>query len=161
MKTSSRCQLSPRRTLMPLQISSIVGTELLAPDSNGFIRDDDSTFGEKILDIREAHAEAVINLGGVADDFRREPIAVIARLVALHRTSLSVLRPKLTVPWGIQDIYAFVCNAGRDFSATVRFSISRCSKDWASESSASSSLLRSRAGGCIWPISPTELSIRS
>jgi hypothetical protein len=83
---------------MPLQISSIVGTELLAPDSNGFIRDDDSTFGEKILDIREAHAEAVINPGGVADDFRREPIAVIARLVALHRTSLSVLRPKLTMP---------------------------------------------------------------
>ena len=85
-------------TLMLLQISSILGTELLAADSNGFIRDDDSTFGEKILDITEAHAEAMTNPDGVADDFRREPMPVIVRLVALHRTSLSVLRPMLTMP---------------------------------------------------------------
>jgi hypothetical protein len=49
-------------TLMLLQISSILGTELLAPDSNGFIRNNNSTFGEKSLDITEAHAEAMTNL---------------------------------------------------------------------------------------------------
>jgi hypothetical protein len=90
-------------TLTPLQIPSIVGTELLAPDSNGFIRDDDSTFGETILDITEAHAEAMINPDGVADDFRREPMAMIAGLVALHRTSLSVLPPKLTMPLFVEN----------------------------------------------------------
>lgn len=37
--------------LMPLQFSDIVRTELLTPESNRFIRDDDSAFGEKILDI--------------------------------------------------------------------------------------------------------------
>src|SRR5215469_13475262 len=87
-------------TLTLLQVSSIVGTELLAPDSNGFIRDDNAAFGEKILDITEAHAEAMINPDGVADDFRGEPMAMIVRLIALHGTSLSVLRPKLTMPSG-------------------------------------------------------------
>ena len=37
--------------LTPLQFSGIVRTELLTPASNRFIRDDDSAFGEKILDI--------------------------------------------------------------------------------------------------------------
>jgi len=85
-------------TLTLLQVSSRVGTELLAPDSNGFIRDDNAAFGEKILDITEAHAEAMINPDGVVDDFRRKPMAMIVGLIAPHGTSLSVLRPKLTMP---------------------------------------------------------------
>jgi hypothetical protein len=36
--------------LTRLQFSRIVRTELLTPESNRFIRDDDSAFGEKILD---------------------------------------------------------------------------------------------------------------
>ena len=96
-RTARRFALIAETTLTPSQILSIVGTELLAPDSNGFIRSDDSMFVQKILDIAEAHAEAMINPDSVADDFRREPMAVTAILVSLHRISFSVLRPKLTM----------------------------------------------------------------
>ena len=44
----------PEAALTPLEFSGIVGTELLTPASDGVIRDDDSAFGEKILDVSEA-----------------------------------------------------------------------------------------------------------
>jgi hypothetical protein len=47
--------------LAALQISGIARTELLTPDSDRFIRDDDSAFGKKFLDISKAHAETTIN----------------------------------------------------------------------------------------------------
>ena len=43
-----------KAALTPLQFSGIVKTELPTPDSNRFIRDDDSPFREKILDVSEA-----------------------------------------------------------------------------------------------------------
>jgi hypothetical protein len=55
--------------LTTFQFSGIVGTELLTPDSNGFIRDDHSAFGEKILDIPEAQAETMVNPDSIADNF--------------------------------------------------------------------------------------------
>lgn len=58
-----------KATLTPLQISGIARTELLTPDSNRFIRDDDSAFGQKILNISKTQAETMINPNGVADDF--------------------------------------------------------------------------------------------
>jgi hypothetical protein len=58
--------------LTPLQFSGIVRTELSTPKSNRFIRDDDSAFGEKILDISEAQAETMVNPDGIADDFWRK-----------------------------------------------------------------------------------------
>ncbi len=70
--------------LTALQISDIARTELPTPDSNGFIRDDDSALGQKILDISKAQAETMINPDGVADDFWREPMSVIARPAVLH-----------------------------------------------------------------------------
>ena len=54
--------------LAPLQFSSIVRTELLTPVPNRFVRDNDSAFGEKILDMAEAQAETMVNPDGVADD---------------------------------------------------------------------------------------------
>jgi hypothetical protein len=60
--------------LTPLQSSGIVRTELLTPESNRFIKDDDSTFSEKILDISEAQAEMMVNPDGIADDFWRKAI---------------------------------------------------------------------------------------
>src|ERR1019366_6181062 len=82
-----------KATLTPLQFSGIVRTELPTPDSNRFIRDDDSPFHEKILDISEAQAETMVNPDCIADDFWRETMAVIARPVVLHRTSVSVRCP--------------------------------------------------------------------
>jgi hypothetical protein len=79
--------------LAPLQLSSIVRTELLTPVPNGFIGDDDSAFGEKILDISEAEAETMVHPHGIADDFWRETMTVIARPVLLHETSVSVRCP--------------------------------------------------------------------
>src|ERR1700686_4800426 len=61
-----------KAALTPLQFSGIVRTELPTPDSNRFIRDDDSPFGEKILDISEAQAETMVNPDGITDDFWRE-----------------------------------------------------------------------------------------
>jgi hypothetical protein len=80
-------------TLTLLQISGIARTELLTPDSNRFIRDDDSAFGEKIFDISETQAETIVNPDHIADDFRREPMTIIPRPVAFHATSLSVSNP--------------------------------------------------------------------
>jgi hypothetical protein len=51
--------------LTPLQFSGIVRTELLTPEPNRFIRDDDSAFGQKILDISEAQAESMVNPDGI------------------------------------------------------------------------------------------------
>ena len=65
--------------LTPLQFSGIVRTELLTPESNRFIRNDDSAFGEKILDISEAEAETMVNPDGIADDFWRVTMTVKAR----------------------------------------------------------------------------------
>jgi hypothetical protein len=67
--------------------------QLLTPESDRFIRDHDSPFGEKILDISEAQAETMVNPDGIADDFWRETMTVIARPVLLHGTSVSVRYP--------------------------------------------------------------------
>jgi hypothetical protein len=79
--------------LAPLQFSGIVRTELLTPDSNRFRRDDDSAFGEKILDISEAQAEAMVNPDRIADNFWRETTTVIARPAVVHGASVSVRCP--------------------------------------------------------------------
>jgi len=65
--------------LTPLQFSGIVRTELLTPDSDCFIRDDDSALGEKILDVSEAQAETMVNPDSIADDFPRETVVIIGR----------------------------------------------------------------------------------
>jgi hypothetical protein len=79
-----------KAALAPLQFSGIVRTELLTPESNRFIRDDDSTFGEKILNVSEAQTETMVIPDGIADDFWRETMTVIARSVVLNGTSISV-----------------------------------------------------------------------
>jgi hypothetical protein len=79
--------------LKPLQFPNIIGTEFLTPQPNRLIRDDDSPLGKKILHISEAQAEAMVNPDRVTDDFGRETIARVPRVVALHRPSLSGSRP--------------------------------------------------------------------
>ena len=82
-----------KAALPPFQFSGIFRTELLRPESNRFIRDDDSPFGEKILDISEAQAETMVNPDGIADDFWSETMTVIGRPIVLHGTSVSVPCP--------------------------------------------------------------------
>jgi hypothetical protein len=57
--------------------------------------------GIKILDISEAQRESMVNPDGIADDFWRETMTVIARPIVLHGTSVSGT-PKLTMPRRVQ-----------------------------------------------------------
>ena len=80
-------------SLSSLQFPSIVRTELLTPLPDRLIGHDDSPLGEKILDISEAQAEAMVSPDRIADDLGRETIAGVTRPIALHGTSLSVSCP--------------------------------------------------------------------
>ncbi len=77
-------------SLFLLKTSGIVGSEFPAPLSDGFVRNNDSAFGQKIFNITEAQTEAMIDPYGIADDFRRETVSVVAGSGALHEMSLSV-----------------------------------------------------------------------
>ena len=74
----------------------IVGSEFPAPLPDGFVRNNDSTFCQKIFNITEAQAEAMIDPYGVADDVRREAVSVVTGLGAVHEMSLSVGLPELS-----------------------------------------------------------------
>ena len=76
-------------TLAPFECPSIVRTELLTSMSNGLIRDDDASLGQQVFDIAKAQTETVIKPDSVADDFGREPMAVIARTAGFHGASLA------------------------------------------------------------------------
>ena len=76
--------------LFLLKTSGIVGSEFPAPLPYGFVRNNYSAFGQKIFNITEAQTEAMIDPYGVADDFRRETVSVVAGSGALHEMSLSV-----------------------------------------------------------------------
>src|SRR5215472_10249979 len=77
-------------TLFLLQTSGIVGSEFPAPSPDGFIRNNDSAFGQQIFHIPEAQTEAMIDPHGVADDFRRDTVSVVTASGALQEMSLSV-----------------------------------------------------------------------
>jgi hypothetical protein len=55
-------------SLSSLQSPGIVETELLTPLPDGFIGYDDAALGEKIFDIPETQAEAMISPHRIADD---------------------------------------------------------------------------------------------
>ena len=84
----SACPSEP--TLTPLQFPRIVGTELQTPAPDRLIRHDDSPFAEKILDISQAQAEAMVRSDRIANDLGRKTIAIATRPIALHGISLSV-----------------------------------------------------------------------
>jgi hypothetical protein len=73
-----------------LKTSGIVGSEFPAPLSDGFVRNNDSAFGQKIFHITEAQTEAMIDPYGIADDFRREAVSAVTGSGAVHEMSLSV-----------------------------------------------------------------------
>jgi hypothetical protein len=76
--------------LFTLKTSGTIGSEFPAPLSDGFVRNNNSAFGQKIFNITEAQTEAMIDPYGVADDFRRETVSVVTGWGALDEMSLSV-----------------------------------------------------------------------
>ena len=71
-------------TLSALQPPGVVGAKLPAPLSNGFVRHDDASLGQQILDIPEAQTVSVVQPHGVADDFRRKAMPKVAGSSRVH-----------------------------------------------------------------------------
>ncbi len=70
------------------EFSSIVRPKLLTPLPNRFIRDGDPTFGEEFFDFTKAEAEPMVEPDGVADNFRRKAMTLVAGCVGFHHASL-------------------------------------------------------------------------
>jgi hypothetical protein len=66
-------------SLASAQFASIGGTEFLRPLPDRLIGHDDPPLGEKILDLSEAQAEAMVSPDRLADDLGRKPIAPVTR----------------------------------------------------------------------------------
>jgi len=65
-------------TLSLLEPTSILGTELPAPLSDGLVGDHDSPLCQEIFDISQAQAEAVVEPNGMADYLRWESVSAVA-----------------------------------------------------------------------------------
>ena len=76
-------------TLSPPQPPRVVGAELSAPLSNGFVRHDDASVGQEIFDISEAQAIPVVDPHGVADDVRRKAMPRVAGSTSCHSDIVS------------------------------------------------------------------------
>ena len=64
--------------------TALVGAEFPAPLPNDFVRHDDSSFGQQILNIPEAHAVSVVEPDGMADDFGRKAMPKVAEPASVH-----------------------------------------------------------------------------
>ena len=82
-----------KATLFSLQTLRIAGSELSAPLADGFERNEDAAFSEKIFNIAETHTETVIEPHGITDNFRWESVSAIAGSDGPHGQSLSVDYP--------------------------------------------------------------------
>jgi hypothetical protein len=69
-------------TLLPSQRPSVLRSELPTPEADGFVRNDDATFGQQILNIAETQCESVVQPDGVADDLGRKSVTFVAGLHA-------------------------------------------------------------------------------
>jgi len=71
-------------TLAALQPPRVVRAELPAPLPNGFVRHDDASLGQQVLDIPEAQTVSVVQPDGVADDVRRKAMPKLAGSTRMH-----------------------------------------------------------------------------
>ena len=71
-------------TLSAFQAPRVVRAELPAPLPNRFVRDDDASFGQQILDIPEAETVSVVEPHGVADDVGRKAMPEVAGSTRCH-----------------------------------------------------------------------------
>jgi len=56
-------------SLSSFELPRVLGSEFLAPLSDGFIRDGDPTFGQEFFHFTEAEAESIVEPDGVTDNF--------------------------------------------------------------------------------------------
>ena len=70
-------------SLSALESTGVFRPEFDAPKSDRFIGNRDAALSQQILNISKAHAESVVEPDGVADDFGRKSISVVARRLAV------------------------------------------------------------------------------
>ena len=87
-KSSSRCQVSPKRPCRRLSVRALLGAELLTPLSDGLVGDYDPALRQKVFNISEAQAESMIEPDGMADDIRRKSVSLIGWCIGVHSPSL-------------------------------------------------------------------------
>ena len=63
--------------MLALQAPGIFGSELDAPEPDGFITDSDATFGQEVFDIAVAEAESVVKPDRVTDDIWWKPVTFV------------------------------------------------------------------------------------
>jgi hypothetical protein len=73
-------------SVFPLQAPGIFSAELDAPEANRFAADDNSSFSQRIFDVSMTTVEPEIEPDSIADDIRRESMA----LICIHRPILAV-----------------------------------------------------------------------
>jgi len=56
-------------SLSSFELPRVLWSEFLAPLSDGFIRDGDSTFGQEFFHFTETEAESIVEPDGVTDNF--------------------------------------------------------------------------------------------
>ena len=77
-------RLAPRRFCVPGEF----GAELVAPTTDRFVRDHDTTLKQQLLDVAQAQAESEIPADRAADDDGGEAMAVIKGISLLHHLIL-------------------------------------------------------------------------
>jgi hypothetical protein len=60
-----------------LQLPSVIRPEPVAPLPNGFIGDDNSTFGQKVFHVSKTQTETVIQPNCVTDNCRMKSVSVV------------------------------------------------------------------------------------
>ena len=87
-------------TLSSLQLPRVVGAELPAPLPHGFIGHDDSSFGQQILNIPEAHAVSVVEPDRMADDLRWKAMPKVTGSASVYLGNCAGRRVNLTMASG-------------------------------------------------------------
>ena len=67
-----------------LVFAGVIRSKLLAPLTNGFIRDGDTPFSQQLFNLTEADTESMVEPDGVADDFGWETVALVAELFGVY-----------------------------------------------------------------------------
>ena len=62
----------------------VMGSELVAPEADRLVGDEDASPGQQILDVPVAWIEAAIEPDGLSDDLRRKPVAPVLSSRVFH-----------------------------------------------------------------------------
>ena len=76
--------------LMWLERPGAIWPKLETPQAYGLVGDRGAPLGQEILNVPEAQTETVVEPDGMADDFRRESVSVVAGRPPVHRPTLPV-----------------------------------------------------------------------